>query len=387
MTQNSFFGGIPSVSNGFNANLQPPPYANSQPTGDDAVSSYTYVRASDYGDAPVSYGAAVHTIDVTKNVGTGFYNRYMYLGSAVDPEDVYQASTDAKGDDSNKTGGLGVNDESGVWFPAMTPGTTVNIEVRVTLWDWNAYTPKAQARLRGWIDWDRSGTFDLAELVINREVNDQVTGTGPQSFTLSFPIAVPSGASGQYYARFRLGPPVDPAPTREVPIAEYGEVEDYRISTDVPTAVLLENFDAVAQPDHVLVTWETMSEVSNAGFNLYRALAASVHRPLVASEPSKSPGGTLGATYSYQDFDVQTGRTYWYYLEDLALSGLATLHGPVSVDFLGPVAVTLSELKADAGQGAALWVMALTGLALMAAPAAFVLHRRVTLNSERSDRI
>ena len=107
-------------------------------------------------------------------------------------------------------------------------GTTVNIEVRVTLWDWNAYTPKAQALLRGWFDWDRSGTFDLAELVINREVNDQVTGTGPQSFTLSFPIPVPSGASGQYYARFRLGPPVDPAPTPEVPIADYGEVEDYQ---------------------------------------------------------------------------------------------------------------------------------------------------------------
>ena len=147
--------------------------------------------------------------------------------------------------------------------------------------------------------------------------------------------------------------------------------------------MLLDNFEAVAQPDHVLVTWETVSEVGNAGFNLYRVT-------LIASEPSKSPGGTLGATYSYQDFDVQPGQTYWYYLEDLALSGLATLHGPVSVDFLGPVAVTLSELKADAGQGAALWVVALAGLALMAAPAAFVLHRRVTLirrgviGSERS---
>ena len=83
------------------------------------VSSYTYVQAKIMG-MPRSYGSAVHTIDVTKNLGTGLYNRYMYLGPAVDPETAYQASTDAKGDDSNKTGGLGVNDESGVWFRLTT---------------------------------------------------------------------------------------------------------------------------------------------------------------------------------------------------------------------------------------------------------------------------
>ena len=158
-----------------------------------------------------------------------------------------------------------------------------------------------------------------------------------------------------------------------------GEVEDYWIDLDSPTAVLLDNFQAVAQPDHILVTWETVSEVSNAGFNLYRAPAVDGERTLLANVPSQSPGGTAGAAYSYQDFDVQPGQTYWYYLEDLDLSGRATLHGPVSVDFAGPVAVTLSELKADAGQGAALWVVALAVAALLAAAAAFVLRRRVTL--------
>lgn len=37
-------------SNGFNVNLQPPPYSNgSNTTDDDASSSYTYVKATDYG--------------------------------------------------------------------------------------------------------------------------------------------------------------------------------------------------------------------------------------------------------------------------------------------------------------------------------------------------
>ena len=202
-----------------------------------------------------------------------------------------------------------------------------------------------------------------------------VSGTGPQSVHPESSGRRPErGLWASTTPASGLVPQLSPTAA-----ADYGEVEDYRISTDAPTAVLLDNFEAVAQPDHVLVTWETVSEVSNAGFNLYRALAVDGERTLIASEPSKSPGGTSGAAYSYQDFDVQPGQTYWYYLEDLALSGLATLHGPVSVDFLGPVAVTLSELKADAGQGAALWVVALAGLALMAAPAAFVLRRRVTL--------
>ena len=115
---------------------------------------------------------------------------------------------------------------------------------------------------------------------------------------------------------------------------------------DNPTAVLLDNFQAVAQPDHVLVTWETVSEVSNGGFNLYRASTVDGERTLLANVPSLSPGGTAGAAYSYQDFDVQPGQTYWYYLEDVDLSGRATVHEPVSVEFPWATAVALRTLGA-----------------------------------------
>ena len=55
------------------------------------------------------------------------------MGPAVDPEDAYQASSNAKGDDSNQTGGLNLDDEDGVTFPNMTPGASVVIPVVVTL--------------------------------------------------------------------------------------------------------------------------------------------------------------------------------------------------------------------------------------------------------------
>jgi hypothetical protein len=145
-----------------------------------------------------------------------------------------------------------------------------------------------------------------------------------------------------------------------------------------PTAVLLDNFQAVAQPDHVLVTWETVSEVSNGGFNLYRAPAVDGERTLLTNVPSQSPGGTAGAAYGYQDYDIRPGQTYWYYLEDVDLSGRATVHEPVSVEFPWATAVALRTLGATTGPGVALWLVVLAGLALMAALMALVLRRRMS---------
>jgi hypothetical protein len=145
-----------------------------------------------------------------------------------------------------------------------------------------------------------------------------------------------------------------------------------------PLAVLLASFDAAAQPDHVLVTWETVSEANNASFNLYRSLTADGQYTLVASVASQAPGSTAGASYSFQDFDVVAGQTYWYKLEDVDLSGATALHGPVSVVFQAPTAVTLNALDADAGQSAAPWMVLLALLALIAAAMVVVNRRRVT---------
>jgi hypothetical protein len=75
--------------------------------------------------------------------------------------------------------------------------------------------------------------------------------------------------------------------------AATGEVEDYR--TDAALAVLLAGFDAASQADHVLVSWETVSEANNAGFNLYRSLSADGEYALLGFTPSASPGSTQPA--------------------------------------------------------------------------------------------
>ena len=149
VTVNTFIG---SPFNGGNVNAQPPGYTNPQPTDNDQASSNTYVKAIDYGDAPISYGSADHTIDLVKTGGV--YQRYIYLGTSVDPEDAYQDSATADGDDINQTNVLSPsNDENGVTFPTLIPGEQVSIPFEVTI------EGAGFAFVNAWIDWNGDGDF------------------------------------------------------------------------------------------------------------------------------------------------------------------------------------------------------------------------------------
>ncbi len=115
-----------------------------------------------------------------------------------------------------------------------------------------------------------------------------------------------------------------------------------------PLAVNLVSYTARADSDRVKVTWETAAGFGNAGFNLYRSTDPAGPQTLLAHVPSQAPGSTQGFAYSYEDLAVQAGQTYYYWLEDVSLSGATTLHGPVSAAVQGPTAVTLLSFTAEA---------------------------------------
>ena len=128
----------------------------------------------------------------------------------------------------------------------------------------------------------------------------------------------------------------------------------------------------------MLMTWETISELNNRGFNLYRGTSpAGPDRQLNATLiPSQSPGNPSGFVYTWEDrADLLPGVTYWYWLEDVDLSGVTTLHGPVSVVFTAPTAVTLSGLEA-AGDGSTAWPWLVVLVAATLAGVAMVWQRR-----------
>jgi hypothetical protein len=113
-----------------------------------------------------------------------------------------------------------------------------------------------------------------------------------------------------------------------------------------PTLIELGSFDATWKDSGVAVSWVTETELDNAYFNLYRAESIKTARKKGFKKNSKkglmmgpyekinadpipalgeSPGG---ASYEYIDTDVQTGKRYWYKLEDVDLYETATQHGP-----------------------------------------------------------
>lgn len=141
--------------------------------------------------------------------------------------------------------------------------------------------------------------------------------------------------------------------------------------TNTPLAVTLASFAAQQEGSAVQVSWETVSELNNAGFNLYRALAADGQRSLLAYAPPAAPGSAAGAVYRVRDDAVAAGQTLWYWLEAVDVSGASQLFGPVSLAVEAPTAVTLvgwssSNRAPEAVVAAALALTAALGGALIA---------------------
>ena len=57
------------------------------------------------------------------------------------------------------------------------------------------------------------------------------------------------------------------------------------------------------------------------------------------------PGSPQGHAYTWTDAAVEPGATYWYWLEDVDLSGATTLHGPISATVAESTAVRLVGLR------------------------------------------
>ncbi|MEZ4770356.1 MAG: hypothetical protein R2844_18260, partial [Caldilineales bacterium] len=95
--------------------------------------------------------------------------------------------------------------------------------------------------------------------------------------------------------------------------------------------------------------------------------------------PSQSPGGLGGFLYTWVDQDDLTpGTDYYYWLEDLDVSGAVTRHVPVSVTNTSPTAVTLNGLNAGSGVPGVLplwWIIA-AGSGLILATVIILQRRR-----------
>lgn len=125
-----------------------------------------------------------------------------------------------------------------------------------------------------------------------------------------------------------------------------------------PLAILLADLTAAQQGDAIQVTWETTTEQNNRGFNLYRGTTSDAWDRQLNTEliPSQAQGSASGFVYTWQDADdLVNSQPYYYWLQDIDVNGVATLHGPVSVIFTTPTAVTLTDLHTSSS-GHGVWL-------------------------------
>ncbi|MCX6033304.1 MAG: cohesin domain-containing protein, partial [Chloroflexi bacterium] len=123
-----------------------------------------------------------------------------------------------------------------------------------------------------------------------------------------------------------------------------------------PLGVGLESFDATPALGAVRVTWETVSELDNLGFNLYRAVAGIGSQPAGGAWarlnatliPSAAPGSSTGHFYEWLDADVSREGDYYYRLEGVDLGGNPVFLGVTHVTVHTYLPATTASLTAGA---------------------------------------
>ena len=136
-----------------------------------------------------------------------------------------------------------------------------------------------------------------------------------------------------------------------------------------PLSAALADFSAFQSGEAMRVSWETVSEVGNVGFNLWRGTSPAAPDVQLNSSliPSQAPGSSQGFIYEWLDAaNLVNNTTYYYWLEDVDIAGVVTRHGPVSAAYAAPTAVRLTD-AGRAGRDFDGMTVLLAGLALLAA--------------------
>jgi hypothetical protein len=186
--------------------------------------------------------------------------------------------------------------------------------------------------------------------------------------------------------------------TGQAPIAimhqVLGSVQDYEavvvqpsrsigtlVDSGTPLALVVASFQAHQSGNAVTLTWQTVSEIANQGFNIRRSSTSTGPGLLVDYVPSQAPGSGQGADYQWLDTDVAPGETYYYWLEQVSTDGSTSMHGPVSISLQTPTAVMASHLVTEgASHSGDLWWLGGVLLAVLLGGNAYGAWRRSRLN-------
>ena len=216
--------------------------------GTTAIAIGLLVPYADFGDAPQSYGDAMHVVDDLQfrsdgipqgasnfNINTAGYTPgglapplTDFLGSlGPDTEQRSSYSLDALGDDNFPQVG---SREEDAWptsyrLTVMQAGTQINQPVACV----------GNGSVAGWIDFNRNGVFDA-----NERSNTALCSGGQASLAWTVPAQVLAGTS---YVRLRYAT-LAAQIQNPTSVADDGEVEDHRITITAPSLKVVKSNNA-----------------------------------------------------------------------------------------------------------------------------------------------
>lgn len=101
--------------------------------------------------------------------------------------------------------------------------------------------------------------------------------------------------------------------------------------SNATSSVSLNSLNAHAYSNAIELAWQTNSEINHLGFNVFRTDVYKTSfiqiNPVLLKNINN--GGNKKGSYTFFDYDVKQGQTYYYYIEDIDLAGISKLHGPV----------------------------------------------------------
>ncbi|HMP71902.1 MAG TPA: SdrD B-like domain-containing protein [Kiritimatiellia bacterium] len=112
-----------------------------------------------------------------------------------------------------------------------------------------------------------------------------------------------------------------------------------------PTAVELVSFTGTPTEEGILLEWETAAELNNLGFHLYRAGDVNGSPVRITQGLIDGMGTGEGQAYAWLDKDVESGQTYYYWLDDIEFDMTTKRHGPVRVSLAAARAGVIASLN------------------------------------------
>ncbi len=240
----------PRPSAGFySSHARPPLRAGLVSTAALLLHPLTVSAQVDFGDAPVTYGIALHQLNTAPGLA---------LGAGVDADAAPQPSPGADGDDTT-----GVDDEEGFFYQTNAAsgvipwqrGAWTQVPVPVTL-----SGVMTEGKLDVWVDWDANGTFDAAE----KAVDGQRVHRAANMVSIFTPL---TAALGGNFVRLRL---TTAGLASAAAAAVDGEAEDHAITIVDPSPAT--TVQAYQRDGQVWITWDYTQAGSAQIYEVYRSV-------------------------------------------------------------------------------------------------------------------